>query len=72
MPAKSKLDYTNFNNVIKTEFPEFEEIGKHLTGRESNFVQEQMNNMLNEEDPRDAYGNTAFMAWHISQEKNNE
>lgn len=40
-------DYTNFNNTIKSFFPEFEDISGGFTGRESNFVQQEMNEMMN-------------------------
>jgi hypothetical protein len=69
MPKNNKRgqnDYTNFNNTIKRLFPEFDDIGSNLMGREANFVQQQMNETLNEENPVDSYGNNAFQAFTIA------
>lgn len=65
---KQGTDYTNFNNAIKAQFPEFEDIGARLTGREANFVQQMMNETLNEENPVNQFGHNSFQAFTIASE----
>jgi hypothetical protein len=50
-------------------FPEFDDIASHLGGRESNFVQQQMNETLNEEFPKDGFGNNAFQMYFLANKK---
>ena len=68
MAKKQRLDINNFTNVIKQIIPEWDGVAEGFSGNDSNYVQQEMGNLLDETPVVDSNGLTPMEQFLRTQE----